>query len=181
MYRPDFEYNIVYSKRLSVSIEIRPDATVLVRAGRGMSDSYIERILKEKEKWIHTHIEKVKGRSPALDFYSYSDAEVKRLKALASEYIPQRVEYYSSLMGVCPSAVRFNSAKKIYGSCSMKNSINFSAFLMLYPKHLIDYVVVHELCHIKEHNHSRRFYECIADVMPDYKSREKELRDFRGE
>ena len=95
----------------------------------------------------------------------------------ANDYLPKRVEYYSDIMNVKPTGLKITSAKKHFGSCNGKNSICFSYYLMLYPKEAIDYVVVHELAHIKHHNHSKEFYNYISIFMPDYKQREKLLRD----
>ena len=74
-------------------------------------------------------------------------------------------------MQLTPSAVKINSAKTRFGSCSAKNSLNFSCRVMIYPPEIIDYVIVHELAHIKHHNHSRAFYALIAEFSPDYKER----------
>ncbi|MBR5506725.1 MAG: M48 family metallopeptidase [Clostridia bacterium] len=90
--------------------------------------------------------------------------------------IPPKVEYYSRIMGVKPSSVKITSAHSRFGSCSGKNAICFSYILMCYPEEAIDYVVVHELAHIKHHNHSRSFYNFIGKFMPDYKQREKLLK-----
>ena len=95
------------------------------------------------------------------------------LREKAKQIIPQKVEYYSEIMGVKPIAVKINSAKKRYGSCSGKNSLNFSLYLMDKEEDFIDYVVVHELAHIKHHNHSKDFYKFIEGFMPDYKERMK--------
>ena len=76
-------------------------------------------------------------------------------------------------MGLTPTSVKITSAKTRFGSCSSKNALCFSLYLCLYPSEAIDYVVVHELAHIKHKNHSREFYDFVASVMPDYKEREK--------
>ena len=101
------------------------------------------------------------------------NAEFKREKI---GEMPKRVEYYSVLMNVKPTGIKITSAKKRFGSCSGKNSICFSYYLMLYPKEAVDYVVVHELAHIRHHNHSKDFYNFVSEFMPDYKEREKLLK-----
>ena len=108
--------------------------------------------------------------------YPESKDEIERLKLRAEKIICPKVDYYASLLGLYPEKVGFTSAKTRFGSCSAKNSINFSCFLVLYPDEAIDYVVVHELCHIKEKNHSPRFYALVSSVMPDYKRRVGMLR-----
>ena len=94
----------------------------------------------------------------------------------AKEIIPARVAYYSRIMNVTPTAVKIGGAKTRWGSCSGKNSLNFSWRLMLTNDDAIDYVVVHELAHILEHNHSKRFWAVVENVMPDYRERRKGLK-----
>ena len=79
-------------------------------------------------------------------------------------------------MGVTPTGLKITTARKRYGSCSGKNSLCFSCFLMRYPEEAIDLVVVHELCHIKVKNHSRDFYALLEQYLPDYKERKKLLK-----
>ena len=87
-----------------------------------------------------------------------------------------KAEYYSALMGVDFGRISIMSAKTRFGSCSSKGNIAFSYRLMLYPEAAVDYVVVHELAHRKEMNHSKAFYKIVEDILPDYKERRKLLR-----
>ena len=80
------------------------------------------------------------------------------------------------LTGLSPTGVRITSARTRFGSCTLKNALNFSLFLMEYSAGAVDYVVLHELCHIRHKNHSRDFYALVARYMPDYKKYVKELR-----
>lgn len=96
-------------------------------------------------------------------------------KNLAQNYIEKQVEIYSQLIGAAPSAVKVGSADTRWGSCSGKNSLNFTWKLILAPKEAVDYVIVHELCHILHHNHSARFWREVGKVMPDYGERKKLL------
>ena len=103
----------------------------------------------------------------------YTDDDLKILRKKAKDILPEKVEYYSKIMGVTPKSIKVNSAKKRYGSCSGENNINFSLYLMDKDERFIDYVVVHELAHIRHHNHSKGFYSFVESVMPDYKERKK--------
>ena len=91
------------------------------------------------------------------------------------QYTPL-VEKYSKLMGLKPSSVKITSAEKRFGSCSSKNGLCFSWRLLAYPTAAVEYVVVHELAHIKHHNHSAAFYALIEKYMPDYKERQRLLK-----
>jgi predicted metal-dependent hydrolase len=86
------------------------------------------------------------------------------------------VEKYAAIMGVFPEHVSINSAKTRFGSCSSKKRLNFSCRLMTYDERAIDYVVVHELAHLKHLNHSKDFWAFVEKFMPDYKERKKLLK-----
>lgn len=113
---------------------------------------------------------------PDLDDEGIRAALAEFYRALAAEYLPERVRYFARIMGVQPSAVKISNARKRWGSCSGKNSLNFAWRLMMTPPECVDYVVVHELAHIREHNHSPEFWAIVEDVMPDYRRRTKLLR-----
>jgi len=105
---------------------------------------------------------------------------VQLYKMLAKSHISSRVAFYSSKMGVAPSAVKINSAMKRWGSCSSLKSLNFSWRLVMAEDAVIDYVVVHELAHLKEMNHSARFWRIVEGVLPDYRESKSKLADLHN-
>ena len=170
------KFSVVYSSRKTLSLQVKADGQVIVRAPYRTSKREIERFVSGNADWIKRALERVEKRRENLPEYPESEKEIAKLKALAKQVIPPKVEYYSALLGVKPERVSINRAKTRFGSCSAKNTLNFSCYLMLFDEKAIDYVVVHELCHIKEKNHSPRFYALVESVMPDYKQREKKLK-----
>lgn len=106
--------------------------------------------------------------------------QINALVERAREILPQRVAYYSGLMGLVPTGMKITSAQKRFGSCSGKDSLCFSWRLMLYPMEAVDYVVVHELAHIRHKNHSKAFYALVAQYLPDYKERVQLLKRGYG-
>ena len=90
--------------------------------------------------------------------------------------LPRLVEKYSELMGLYPSSVKITSARTRFGSCGPNNSICFSWRLMAYPAEVAEYVVVHELAHIKHRNHGDEFYALVEKYLPDYKDRRRLLK-----
>lgn len=156
------EIKIIKSKRKTLSLSIDDEMCAVVKAPYFVTNREINAFVSKNEAW--------------LEKYDISDDEKNKLINLAKEYLPKRVEYYSRLMNVKPTGIKITSAKKRFGSCSGKNSICFSYYLMLYPKEAVDYVVVHELAHIRHHNHSKDFYNFVSEFMPDYKEREKLLK-----
>ena len=106
---------------------------------------------------------------------------VKIYRNMAKKYLPWRVDAYAGQGQMCvkPTAVKISNAKKRWGSCSSKRSLNFSWRLMMADEDVADYVVVHELAHMLEMNHSKMFWDIVEEILPDYREREKRLRAFQ--
>jgi len=167
-------YKLKRSNRRTISLEITPELEVLVRAPRYVPTYELDRFVERHSKWIEVNLERRRAMLERMP--EPSPEEIEELKRRAREHIPARVAYYSSIMGLSPSSVKITSAKKRYGSCSYKNGLCFSYRLMLCPDEVIDYVVVHELAHIAQKNHGKKFYSLIASVLPDYKERIRLLK-----
>ena len=116
---------------------------------------------------------------PPQPFLQLRPALVSLYKQLAETVIAERVEHYAALMGVRPSSVKITSAKTRWGSCSGKNGLCFSWLLIFAGLPAVDYVVVHELAHIREHNHSARFWAVVSDVLPDFRQRREHLKQLQ--
>ena len=174
------EYTVIRSGRKTVAIQLNQDLTVTVRAPWRASQSEIERILQEKKPWIEKHLDQMRRRKEHYDASGtdkLTDEEIQELANKALKYIPEQVAYFSKIIGVTYGRITIRNQKTRWGSCSSKGNLNFNCLLMLAPPEIIDYVVVHELCHRKEMNHSPAFYAVVASVMPEYKACEKWLRD----
>lgn len=173
---------VVYSNRKSVAIQIKPDGTVVLRAPYGVPKRELNRILEEKSAWIEAHLQEIKeqeAEQKALP--KFSKQEIKELANKALAYIPERVKYYAPIVGVNYTRITIRNQKTRWGSCSSKGGLNFNCLLMLTPPEVVDYVVVHELCHRKEMNHSKAFWAEVEKVLPDYKSAKRWLRENGGE
>ena len=107
--------------------------------------------------------------------------ELDALKREAKLLIPGRVRYYAAKLGITYGRVAIRAQRSRWGSCSSKGNLNFNCLLMLCPPEVIDSVVVHELCHRKELNHSKAFWALVYEAMPDYKTWDKWLRDHGRE
>ncbi len=172
---PRFPYTVKYSARRTLAVQITADAEVLVRAPHHTSKAAIERFLSLHTAWIEKNL--LKMRSIAVAYPEPTEEELEDLRRRAKEFIPPRVAYFAEQMGLSPTGVRITAARRRFGSCSPKDSLCFSLFLMRYPESAIDYVVVHELAHIRHRNHGRDFYREIAQILPDYKARERLLKN----
>ncbi len=168
MFFKDVEFEIIRSSRRTMAIEVKTGGNVVVRVPKKAKDSVVESFLDSRYEWILKAVERQRARA---NKYDLSADEAKRLKELAKSVIPDRVQYFSNVMGLRPTGVKITSAKTRFGSCSANNSLNFSFYLMGYPMEAVDYVVVHELAHIRHKNHQKEFYVLIERYLPDYKMR----------
>ena len=165
---PGFTYELIRSSRKTLALEIR-EGRLIVRAPRYASQAEIQRLLWEKRDWIGKHLRMSRERQEAVSgIPPLTDGELQELGRRAAEYIPGRVRHYAALLGVSPRKITIRSQRTRWGSCSAAGSLNFNCLLMLTPPQAIDSVVVHELCHMLEMNHSERFYRLVYSVFPEY-------------
>ena len=180
MINTNISYTVIRSKRRTIAIQITENG-IVVRAPKRVSDREIALFVDKHKDWINKHLERFAKQQE--EYANVEKLTYEELKALANEavkYIPERVKYYAPLIGVTYGRITIRSQKTRWGSCSSKGNLNFNCLLMLTPKEVIDSIVVHELCHRKEMNHSKRFYDEINRVFPEYKKWNKWLKDNGG-
>ena len=171
---------VIRSNRKTVAIQVNSDLSVTVRAPRSVSEKDIEEILKKKEAWISKHIEKIKETKERFEAEPTEKLTREKVIALADEalkVIPERVEYFAKVIGVTYGKITVRNQKTRWGSCSSKGNLNFNCLLMLAPPEVLDYVVVHELCHRKQMNHSKAVWLEVEKVLPNYKEVRKWLKE----
>ena len=171
---------VIRSNRKTVAIQVNSDLSVTVRAPYSASEKDIEEILKKKEAWISRHIEKIKKTKERFEAEPTEKLTREKVIALAEEalkVIPERVEYFAKVIGVTYGKITDRNQKTRWGSCSSKGNLNFNCLLMLAPPEVLDYVVVHELCHRKQMNHSKAFWLEVEKVLPNYKEVRKWLKE----
>lgn len=159
---------VIRSQRKTVSLAITDEGPV-IRAPLHMPQREIDAFVRKNRDWLDAHMEKAQARQAAAakeGYLTQEDIEALAQKALA--YIPKRVAYYAPLVGVSYGRITIRNQRTRWGSCSSKGNLNFNCLLMLTPPEVIDSVIVHELCHRKEMNHSARFYAEVLRVFPEY-------------
>lgn len=163
-----YKYTLIKSKRKTISLEVRGDG-LIVRAPMRTSKRAADAFVAKHAAWIEKQRRKIEQRKVQnATVEKLSDEELKALAKKAAEYIPARVQYYARLMGVQYNRITLRCQKTRWGSCSAKKNLNFNILLMLSPLEVIDSVVVHELCHLREMNHGPLFYELVYQVYPSY-------------
>ena len=168
------DYTLIRSRRRTLALAVTREAQVVVRAPLRCPQRQIDAFVESRRAWLEAALARQKERLAAHP--PLTEAEVEDLRRRAKAYIPGRVAHWAGVMGLQPSAVKITSARTRFGSCSGKNSLCFSLYLMQYPPEAIDAVVVHELCHMRHRNHSPAFYAEVARWLPDYREREKLLK-----
>lgn len=177
------EYNVEVrrSKRKSAAIKITADMQIVVFVPLYVSDNEIERMVISKSKWIDEHMLKVQStidERSKLEKITFE--QIKELADQAVEYIPKRVKYYAEKENFVYNKITIKNLVSRWGSCSTKGNLNFNCLLMLTPDYVIDYIVVHELCHLREMNHSEKFWAEVEKIMPDYQRSELWLKQNGG-
>ncbi len=181
----ELPYTVTYSSRRSCSISISPDDGLVLRVPLHTSDKEIRHMLLEKQHWIITKYlemqEKQKNR-PVSDLTDTQRAALeKRYINAAKEYFPKRAAYFQQFTGGTYNRITIRDQKTRWGSCSAKGTLSFNWRLMLAPPAILDYVVVHELCHLTHMNHSPAFWQAVGEVYPDYRIARKWLKDHGQE
>lgn len=168
------DYTLIRARRRTMSLQLDCEGKAVVRAPYGVKKEYIDRFVAEHEGWLERA--RAKQAARRLAHPEPTDSERAALIARAKDYLPRRTAHWSAVMELVPSDIKITSARTRFGSCSSKNSICFSWRLMLYPPEAIDYVIVHELAHIRHRDHSPAFYALIEQYLPDWKARMKLLK-----
>lgn len=169
------DYRLIRSRRRTLALEVTPEGEVLVRAPQRMPMEEITRFFEAKQAWLARSLRRVEERR--LAHPEPTAEERQELLRRARVLLPPLVAHYAEQMQVQPAGITITGARKRFGSCSAKNRLCFSLYLMQWEREAIEYVVVHELAHIRQKNHSPAFYAEVERILPDYRQREKLLKE----
>ena len=169
-----FTYRVIRSDRKTISLQLK-NGELTVRAPKKTTDRAIAEFVERHRSWIMKRRDRIlpPGAAPI----PFTEEELAELALQAKKVIPQRVAYFAPLVGVTYERVTIRHQRSRWGSCSGKGNLNFNCLLLLMPPEVLDYVVVHELCHRREMNHSKRFYAEVQRVMPDYRTHMRWLKE----
>ena len=174
----EYEIKIIKSKRKTMALEIKESGILIVRVPQRCSDARARKFAATHELWIQKHMELAEQKSKEKEnCESFTEEKIVQLKEAAKKVIPGVVSRYAEIMGVDYQKITIRHQKTRWGSCSSKGNLNFNCLLMLAPEEVLEYVVVHELAHRKEMNHSSRFWSIVKSIKPDYMTAKKWLRE----
>lgn len=177
MMQKDWKITVIRSRRKTVAISVKSGKEVLVKAPEGVSGREIDSILEDKKGWIEKQMERLAlAEEECARAGRLSAEEIRELADRALKILPERAELFAFQLGVTYQRITIRNQKTCWGSCSGKGNLNFNCLLMLAPPEVADYVVVHELCHRLEMNHSQRFWRLVESVLPDYRERRSWLK-----
>lgn len=187
---PDTELicDVVFSKRKSISIQIKEDLSIQVRAPLQAKPKQVELFIEQHKAWIYKKWTVLYENTISKELRQLTAEEEKHVATLgrkfrkaAKDYIPYRVEYFHKFTGGHYTSITIRDQKSRWGSCSSRGTLSFNYRLMMAPPKVLDYVVVHELCHLTHMNHSPAFWEMVGDILPDYKESQKWLKEHGAE
>jgi len=181
------EINITKSFRKSLSMSFDSQWVLQIKAPKFMLKYQIHNFIHTNTAWIEKNYSKIEARWKNKKWYLFGvplsqpfpqgEKGVAAYKLEAKKYIVLRCSELAEKHGFTHKWIRITSAKTRWGSCSSKKTLNFSYRLIMAPKNCIDYVIIHELCHLRQMNHSAKFWKEVSDIMPEYKQYEKHLKD----
>lgn len=174
-------YKLIRSARKTIALQINQEGELIVRAPNRCRKSDIEAFIAEKQDWVLEKQREMQDRKQQLAQRREAQPEWKeedyiKARSLARMVFEQKVSLYAQLMQVSYGRISIRDQKTRWGSCSARGNLNFNWRLILAPEEVLDYVVVHELAHRKEMNHSERFWAQVAAVLPDYRRRRQWLK-----
>lgn len=155
---------------------ILPDGTVRLTRPKWMPKILAEKLAKGKELWIRTRLTDLAGMNRSLS--GLGRGHYLANKEMARECIERKAGYWSRFYGWDYGRISIRNQKTRWGSCSRKGNLNFNYKLAFLPDKLGDYIVVHELCHLREMNHSQKFWTLVARAVPDYRNVRKKLKGY---
>ena len=175
-------YDLIRTSRKTIAIQITLDGDVTVRAPRDCEKAEIDDLIRDRREWIEEKraeflAQKRECEKKQEQFPKITPESEREFRRLAKEKIPKRVALFAEQVGVDYGKITIKDTKSRWGSCSYQGNLNFCWRLILAPEEVLDYIVVHELCHRLEMNHSARFWAEVKRVLPEYEKGKEWLKE----
>ena len=172
-------YTLRKNKRArGMRLVVNCDGTVVVTTPFGFQETLAEKFIREKSQWLFSKLaffRQFKGQA----LHGSSKKGYLAYKDEAHQRAVERIRYFNNIYNFGFHRISIRNQKTRWGSCSRKGNLNFNYKIALLPEQLADYIIVHELCHLEEFNHSKKFWNLVAKTMPDHASLRGELKKSR--
>lgn len=174
--KEEIEYTLKISKRARrMRLAIYCDGNFVVTAPENISENIVEQFIIKKSQWVLdklNYFKSISGQAFAKD----DKRDYKKYKDRARDLAEKRIEHFNKICGFKFNKINIKNQKTRWGSCSKKGNLNFNYKIALLPEKLADYIIIHELCHLKEFNHSQKFWNLVAKIIPNYIEAKSELK-----
>ncbi len=175
----EIDYNLRKNRRTKrLRLTIYCDGSLAVSAPRRLSLGDIENYILQKSDWVLSKLKIFKNKAKSSIFNGTNARDYLQLKEVALKLAQEKVAVFNQQYNLTYRRISIRNQKTRWGSCSRAGNLNYNYKITLLPERLADYIIVHELCHLQEFNHSRRFWDLVAQTVPDYKQRRKEIRNL---
>lgn len=177
----EFLYTLKRSRRARrLRLVVRAGGEVEVIAPYRVPLEWVEKAVEEKREWIEGSVKRMEARVSAVGRRErvLTDKEIDALKIRAREIVIHRLEFFAPMYQLRWNNVTIKAMRTRWGSCSTRKNLNFNYRIALLPQELVDYIVVHELCHLARMDHSPKFWALVAKVIPDFAARRRAIRNF---
>lgn len=169
-------YTVRHSARARhIRISIHPGGKVVVTVPKNVSMALVEKFLQDKRAWIEAKV-KVMEKYPKITKVSFSKKEIQNLKQKTRIFVEEKLPQFNKHYQYSWRTISIRGQKTRWGSCSKKGNLSFNYKIALLPENIADYIVVHELCHLGEFNHSSKFWDLVSRTIPDFKERRRQLK-----
>ena len=169
------EYTLLRSRRKTIAIEITPARQIIIRCPLRMTQKEIAHFVSSRETWIRKHLAQIPPPQPP-----FTEAEIREMVQWARDTLPERVAFWAARAGVTYGRITVRRQRTRWGSCSSQGNLNFNCLLALVPEEVLDYIIVHELCHRKQMNHSPAFWAEVELLLPDHEASRRWLKQEGG-
>jgi predicted metal-dependent hydrolase len=171
------EYELKVSTRTrSIRLVVDPEKGLVVTIPKRASKAATERFILQKSEWILKNLERFE-KMPYVRVKAHTKKEIEEYKEQARALAAARLAHFNTFYHFNYNRISIRNQKTRWGSCSRKGNLNFNYKIALLPAHLADYIIVHELCHLAQMNHSSKFWALVVKTIPDYAARRKALRN----
>jgi predicted metal-dependent hydrolase len=172
----DYEYTLRRKSRVKyLRLSIEHDGSLVLTAPITYPVFLIKQFLTSRFDWIVSGLAKKKA-NPTILGIKHSEAEIKNYKKQARQLVGERLKHFNQHYNLKYNRVAIRNQKSRWGSCSSSKNLNFNYRLAIIPLELADYIIVHELCHLREMNHSKTFWSLVSQTIPDHKNIQKKLK-----